>query len=84
MQKVPDKNGVMRTPALFATIWNLKTVEESNDMGNWYNYAVEKVELVKDKNLFTDAKNFRTSVESGAAKAVPEEVAGHDEDEAPF
>ena len=53
-------------------------------MGNWYNYAVEKVELVKDKNLFTDAKNFRTSVESGAAKAVPEEVAGHDEDEAPF
>tara|TARA_R100000995_G_scaffold84254_1_gene62375 strand:- start:604 stop:1374 length:771 start_codon:yes stop_codon:yes gene_type:complete len=84
MQKVPDKNGVMRTPALFATIWNLKTVEESNDMGNWYNYAVEKVELVKDKNLFTDAKNFRTSVESGAAKAVPEEVASHDEDEAPF
>ena len=84
MQKVPDKNGVMRTPALFATIWNLKTVEESNDMGNWYNYAVEKVELVKDKNLFTDAKNFRTSVESGAAKAVPEEVASHDEDEVPF
>jgi hypothetical protein len=35
MQKIPDKNGVMRTPALFATIWNLKTVEESNDMGIW-------------------------------------------------
>ena len=74
MQKIPDKNGVMRTPALFATIWNLKTVEESNDMGTWYNYTIEKVDLVKDKNLFIDAKNFRSSVESGAAKAVPEEA----------
>ena len=83
MQKIPDKNGVMTTPALFATIWNLKTVEESNDMGTWYNYTVEKVDLVKDKNLFIDAKNFRSSVESGAAKAVPEEVVT-ESDEAPF
>ena len=83
MQKIPDKNGVMRTPALFATIWNLKTVEESNDMGTWYDYTVEKVDLVKDKNLFIDAKNFRSSVESGAAKAVPEEVVT-ESDEAPF
>ena len=83
MQKIPDKNGVMRTPALFATIWNLKTVEESNDMGTWYNYTVEKVDLVKDKNLFIDAKNFRSSVESGAAKAVPEEAVT-ESDEAPF
>ena len=83
MQKIPDKDGVMRTPALFATIWNLKTVEESNDMGTWYNYTIEKVDLVKDKNLFIDAKNFRSSVESGAAKAVPEEVVT-ESDEAPF
>ena len=83
MQKIADKNGVMRTPALFATIWNLKTVEESNDMGTWYNYTVEKVDLVKDKNLFIDAKNFRSSVESGAAKAVPEEAVT-ESDEAPF
>ena len=83
MQKIPDKNGVMRTPALFATIWNLKTVEESNDMGTWYNYTIEKVDLVKDKNLFIDAKNFRSSVESGAAKAVSEEIVT-ESDEAPF
>ena len=43
MQKIPDKNGVMRTPALFATIWNLKTVEESNDMGTWYNTQLKKL-----------------------------------------
>ena len=84
MQKVPDKDGVMRTPALFATVWNLKTIEETNDMGTWYNYTVEKVDLVKEKGLFLDAKNFRTSVESGAAKAVPEEVTGGDGDEVPF
>lgn len=83
MQKIPDKNGVMRTPALFSTIWHLKTVEETKDNKTWYNYTVEKVGLVKDKNLFIDAKNFRSSVESGAAKAVSEEVVT-ESDEAPF
>ena len=83
MQKIPDKNGVMRTPALFSTIWHLKTVEETKDAKTWYNYTIEKVGLVKDKNLFIDAKNFRSSVESGAAKAVPEEVVT-ESDEAPF
>ena len=83
MQKIPDKNGVMRTPALFSTIWHLKTVEERKDNYTYFNYTIEKVDLVKDKNLFIDAKNFRSSVESGAAKAVPEEVVT-ESDEAPF
>ena len=83
MQKIPDKDGVMRTPALFSTIWHLKTVEERKDNYTYFNYTVEKVGLVKDKNLFIDAKNFRSSVESGAAKAVPEEVVT-ESDEAPF
>ena len=84
MQKVPDKDGVMRTPALFSTIWHLKTVEETKDTKTWYNYTVEKVDLVKEKDLFLDAKNFRTSVEIGAAKAVSEEVPGSDGEDIPF
>tara|TARA_R110002020_G_scaffold4445_3_gene19429 strand:- start:3239 stop:4009 length:771 start_codon:yes stop_codon:yes gene_type:complete len=82
MQKISDKNGVSRTPALFATMWKLTTVEESNDMGTWYNYAVEKVKLVDNKSILVEAKNFRSSIESGAAKAVAEDVApsGDDED----
>jgi hypothetical protein len=68
---------------LFSTIWHLKTVEERKDNYTYFNYIVEKVGLVKDKNLFIDAKNFRSSVESGAAKAVPEEIVT-ESDEAPF
>ncbi len=81
MQKVADKKGVMRTPALFATVWSLTSVEESNDMGTWYNYAINKVDLIKDKNLLIEAKNFRSSIESGAAKAVPEEVESTSKDD---
>jgi len=75
MQKVPDKNGVMRTPALFATIWNLKTVEESNDQGSWFNYTIEKIGLVEDRDLMLEAKAFRDSVAAGEVKAAAEEGA---------
>ena len=81
MQKVPDKNGTSRTPALFATMWKLTTVEESNDMGTWYNYAVEKVGMIKDKTTFLEAKDFRGSIQSGASKAVTEVIATEDDDE---
>ena len=84
MQKIAGKDGVQRTPALFANKWKLTTVEESNDMGTWFNYAVERVGLIDNKSVFLEAKNFRSSIESGAAKAVSEEVPGSDGEEIPF
>ena len=78
MQKIKDGKGVMRTPALFATMWKLTVDEESkNDEGEmrtWYNWAVEKVGLVQDKSLFMEAKAFRESVMKGEAKALQEEA----------
>jgi len=73
MQKIKDGQGNMRTPALFATVWNLSTTEESNSMGTWYNWSVEKVGLVEDKAMFLEAKSFRESIMKGEAKAVQEE-----------
>ncbi len=72
MQKVQDSKGQMRTPALFATMWKLTTTEESNQMGTWYNWQVEKVDFVQDKNLFNEAKSFRESIAKGEVKAVAE------------
>ena len=78
MQKIKDGKGVMRTPALFATMWKLTVVEESKtvegEMRTWYNWAVEKVGLVQDKSLFMEAKAFRESVMKGEAKAQQEEA----------
>jgi hypothetical protein len=56
-----------------STVWSLKTTEESNDKGSWYNWSVEMVKQVDDKSLFSEAISFRNSVKSGAAKAVEED-----------
>jgi hypothetical protein len=60
----------MITPALYATMWKLAAVEESNDQGSWYNWSVEKVGLVQSPELFREAKALRESVSSGAMKAA--------------
>jgi len=74
MQKVKDSKGQMRTPALYATMWKLSTTEESNTMGTWYNWQVEKIGFIQDKGLFDEAKSFRESIMKGEAKAVAEEA----------
>jgi hypothetical protein len=63
----------MILPPLFATQWKFTTVEESNDQGSWFNYAIEKVGLVQDRDLMLEAKAFRDSVVAGEVKAAPEE-----------
>ena len=70
MQKVKDAKGQMRTPALYATMWKLTTTEESNKMGTWFNYQVEKVGFIQDKALFKEAKSFRESIAKGEVKAA--------------
>lgn len=93
MQKVKDPQGNMRTPALYATMWKLTTVEESNSMGTWFNWSVEKVGFVQDRALFNEAKSFRESIVKGEAKAVQEEApvatsasasSINDDDDVPF
>ena len=89
MQKAKNpKTDKMETPALYATMWKLSTVEESNSMGTWYNWSVEKVGY-DPKPLFDAAKDFRQSVVKGEAKAVQEETPAattstNDDDDIPF
>ena len=79
MQKIKDSKGVMRTPALFSTMWKLSVIEESKTvdgaMRSWNNWQVEKVGFVQDRNLMDAAIAFRKSVEKGEAKAASEEFA---------
>jgi hypothetical protein len=74
LQKVKHpKTGQSITPPLFANQWKFTTVEESNDQGSWFNYQIELVGLIQDRNLMLEAKAFRDSVASGEVKAAPEE-----------
>ena len=73
MQKVTLPDGRKVTPPVFATMWKLRSVEESNDQGSWSNWAVEKVGLVEDRDLYQEARTFRKSIEAGEVKAAPDE-----------
>jgi hypothetical protein len=75
---------------LFATQWKFSTVEESNDQGTWFNYSIEKIGLVNDRDLLQEALTFRSSVAAGELKAAkdPEHQATvrsvPDDDSIPF
>jgi hypothetical protein len=73
MQKVKNpKTGVLMTPPVFATMWRLYAVEESNDKGSWSTWGVEKVGLLTDRDLMMEAKTFRDSIAAGEIKAASE------------
>jgi len=76
MQKIKHpKTGQLITPPLIATMWRLRTTEESNDQGSWSNYIVEKIDMVENRDLLMEAKAFRDSVMAGEVKAAPEQPA---------
>ena len=55
--KMQGKNGLF-TPPTYSHIYNLKTVQMSNDKGTWFGWDVSKVGPVSDKNVYQIAKNF--------------------------
>jgi len=66
--KMQGKNGLF-TPPTYSHIYNLRTVQMSNDKGTWFGWDVTKVGPVEDKNMYDMAKNFATSVGKGEIQA---------------
>ena len=62
--KMQGKNGLF-TPPTYSHIYNLKTVQMSNDKGTWFGWDVTKVGPVSDKNIYDMAKSFATNVGKG-------------------
>lgn len=78
--KVKNADGRMFTPPLFYSIINMKTVAESNDQGDWFNYdptIVRQLDITDeaDAELYMQAKAFRDSISKGNVKV------NHNEDE---
>lgn len=80
------------TPPMFASIWRVRTVPESNEKGSWMGWAFEHTGYLKGPKdpIFLEAKAFHESVKVGAVKAdfakAAEDgaVSGGDEDHIPF
>ena len=69
--KLQGKNGLF-TPPTYSHIYNLKTVQMSNDKGTWFGWDVSQVGPVSDKGVYDMAKNFGERVSAGDVAAKPE------------
>ena len=65
--KMQGKNGLF-TPPTYSHIYNLKTVQMSNDKGTWFGWEVSKVGPVSDQNVYGIAKSFADQVGKGAVQ----------------
>ena len=65
--KLNGKNGLF-TPPTYSHIYNLKTVQMSNDKGTWFGWEVSKVGPVSDQGVYGVAKNFADQVGKGAVQ----------------
>ena len=66
--KLQGKNGLF-TPPMFSHVYNLKTVQQSNDKGRWFGWSVSKIGPIQDRALYEQAKSFADSVKKGAVQA---------------
>ena len=66
--KMQGKSGLL-TPPTYSHIYNLKTVQQSNDKGTWFGWDVAKVGPVQDKSVYDIAKNFAERVGKGEVQA---------------
>jgi len=55
--KLQGKNGLF-TPPTYSHIYNLKTVQMSNDKGTWFGWTYSKVGPVTDKSAYAIARDF--------------------------
>ena len=69
--KMQGKNGLF-TPPTYSHIYNLSTVQMSNDKGTWFGWDVSKAGPVEDKNVYDMAKAFAESVGKGEVQTKHE------------
>jgi len=81
--KIKGSNGLF-TPAAYSHVYNLKTVQQSNDKGTWFGWNVSLVGPVQDKNLYEAAKQFASSVGSVEVKHGGSETESKAKDDVPF
>ena len=62
------------TPPSYSHIYTLKTIAESNDLGEWFGWDITRVGPIEEADLYAQAKAFSASVDAGEVKVK------HDDD----
>tara|TARA_R100000908_G_scaffold28678_1_gene13077 strand:- start:433 stop:1215 length:783 start_codon:yes stop_codon:yes gene_type:complete len=81
--KLKGKNGLF-TPAAYSHVYNLKAVQQSNDKGTWFGWAVTKVGPVQDKGVYAAAKDFAETCSKGDVKAKHGQDSTEEKSDVPF
>ena len=81
--KLEGKNGLF-TPASYSHVYNLSSVQQSNDKGTWFGWNVQKIGPVQDKDLYAAAKQFAASVGSAAVNHGEGDTKSKAQDKVPF
>lgn len=66
--KLPSSTGTLFTPPMYSQVYRLTTVSESNDKGKWFGWEIERVGSVEDSNVYSAAKSFAETINSGSVK----------------
>lgn len=61
--------GVMFTPPLWGTVWHLRSTEETNEKGDFFNWSVSQSDMQITRTLLDEAKRLRETVLAGSAVA---------------
>ena len=63
----PEKG--LFTPPMWATVWKLTSVQESNDKGSWFNYSVSQLEMSDvPQAAIVEARDLYNSFRAGDIK----------------
>ena len=81
--KMQGKDGLF-TPASYSHMYNLTTVQQSNDKGTWFGWTITLVGPVTDKNMYETAKQFASSVTTGTVEAKHGKDSTNSKEEVPF
>ena len=81
--KLKGKNGLF-TPASYSHVYNISSVQQSNDKGTWFGWNVTKIGPVQDKNLYEAAKQFAASENTTAVNHGEGETKSKTQDSVPF
>ena len=77
--KLKGKNGLF-TPASYSHVYNLKTVQQSNEKGTWFGWNVAMIGPVQDENVYEAAKAFASSMRNVEVKHDKDDKASSKED----
>ena len=81
--KMKGANGLF-TPPSYSHLYTLKTIAESNNLGNWFGWDISRVGPVEDLDVYNAAKAFADSVAKGEVKVKHEDEDVDTGEKAPY